>query len=277
MRVRFRILASGSSGNATLIEAGRTRVLLDAGLGPRILAGRLRAAGVEPDTLAAVILSHEHIDHIKGAAPFAGRFGLRLMGSRGTRDAGGFTSIERELPGFDLIHPGELRTIDALSLTALHVPHDAAGPLAFVFEAGRVKVGHATDLGHLTAEVADALAEVDALVLESNHDVGMLKAGPYPWPLKERINGPHGHLSNVDAASFLAGRLSRRCRIIVLAHLSEANNHPEVARMTAETALARAGRTDVRLEVASRDGTGWIEVGAAELADTAERQQYRLW
>lgn len=277
MRVRFRVVASGSSGNATLIEAGGTRVLLDAGIGPRILAGRLRAAGVEPETLAAVVLSHEHIDHIKGAAAFAGRFGLRLMGSRGTRDAGGFTSREREVPGFDLLHPGELHTIDALSLTALAIPHDAAGPLAFVFAAGRFKIGHATDLGHLPEGVADALADVDALVLESNHDVGMLKAGPYPWPLKERINGPQGHLSNADAARFLAGRLERRCRTVVLAHLSEANNHPEVARMTTETALARAGRADVRLEVASRDGTGWIEVGTPEIADTAERQQYRLW
>mgnify|MGYP001766092616 CR=1 FL=1 len=277
MAVRFRILASGSSGNATLIEAGGTRVLLDAGLGPRVLAGRLRAAGVEPDSLAAIVLSHEHVDHIKGAAAFAARFGLRLMGSRGTRDAGGFASGEAARCGFDLIRPGELHTIEALSLTALAIPHDAAGPLAFVFEVGPLKLGHATDLGHLPEGVAAALAGVDALVLESNHDAGMLRSGPYPWPLKERINGPQGHLSNSDAAGFLAKRLGSRCRTVVLAHLSEVNNHPEVARMAAEPALARAGRGDVRLEIATREGTGWIEIAAAQRVADADRRQFRLW
>jgi phosphoribosyl 1,2-cyclic phosphodiesterase len=275
--VRVRILASGSSGNATLIEAGGTRVLLDGGLGPRVLARHLRAAGVEPDSLAAVVLSHEHIDHIKGAAAFAQRFGVRLMGSRGTCAAGGFAAMERALPGFGILCPGESVALGGLSLTPLAIPHDAAGPLAFVFQAGDAVLGHATDLGHLTEDVSAALAGCDLVVLESNHDVAMLRNGPYPWPLKERVAGPHGHLSNADAARFLAERLGPQCHTVVLAHLSETNNHPEVARMAAESALARAGRGDVRLEVATRQGTAWLEVRWQPTATEGERNQYRLW
>ena len=274
--MRFRILASGSSGNATLIEAGGTRVLLDGGLGPRILARHMRAAGVEPDSLAAVLLTHEHIDHIKGAAAFAQRFGVGLLGSRGTCMGGGFSAMQRELPGFTVIRAGERIELLQLSLTPLAIPHDAAEPLAFVLQADEATLGYATDLGHLTEDVSAALAACDAVVLESNHDVAMLREGPYPWPLKERVAGPHGHLSNEDAARFLAEQLGPQCRTVVLAHLSETNNHPEVVRMAAEPALARAGRADVRLEVATRYGTEWLDV-CPRRAGQAERAQYRLW
>lgn len=274
--MRLRILASGSSGNATLIDAGGTRVLLDGGLGPRQLARHMRAAGVEPDSLAAVVLSHEHIDHIKGAAAFAQRFGVKLMGSRGTCLAGGFATFARQGPGFEQICAGQTIELAGLSVRPLTIPHDASEPLGFVFRTGEAMLGYATDLGHLPEQVSDALAVCDLVVLESNHDVAMLREGPYPWPLKERVASAHGHLSNADVARFLAERLGPQCHTVVLAHLSEANNHPEVARMSAEQALTRSGRRDVRLEVATRHGTGWLDA-RRQRAPEAEGDQYRLW
>jgi phosphoribosyl 1,2-cyclic phosphodiesterase len=271
--VRFRILASGSSGNATLIEAGATRVLLDGGLGPRQLAQQLRAASVEPDSLAALVLSHEHIDHVKGAAAFARRHHVQLLGSRGTLSAGGFLAMAHTLPGCGVICAGGAVTLGELLVKPVAIPHDAAEPLAFVFQLGEARLGYATDLGHITEDVAVALAACQAVVLESNHDLGMLRSGPYPWPLKERVAGSHGHLSNADAARFVVERMGPQCHTLVLAHLSETNNHPEVARMSAAPALSRAGRRDVRLEVATRHGTGWLEVGAT----AAGERQYRLW
>jgi len=274
--VRLRIIASGSSGNATLIEAGATHVLLDGGLGPRRLAGHVRAAGIEPDALAAVLLSHEHIDHVKGAAAFAKRFGVKLVGSRGTCMAGGFAAMERERPGFAIARSGEPIALGQLSVTPWSIPHDAAEPLAFVFRTPEAALGYATDLGRLPDEVGAALAACDLVVLESNHDVAMLRDGPYPWPLKERVASAHGHLSNGDAAHFIATRLGPQCHTVVLAHLSETNNHPELARMSAEQALTRAGRKDVRIEVATRHGTGWLDVRPPRAAQ-AQAEQYRLW
>jgi phosphoribosyl 1,2-cyclic phosphodiesterase len=278
MGFRFRLLASGSSGNATLIEAGETRLLIDGGLGPRILAGRLRALDVEPDSLSAILLTHEHVDHIKGVAAFARRWGVLVAGSRGTRRAGGFAELALELPGFDLVRPAEARDFGAVSVTPVAIPHDAAGPLAFVLRVGEATLGHATDVGHLTDDLALALEDCDALAIESNHDFGMLRTGPYPWALKERIAGPHGHLSNTETARFLAARLGSRCRTVVLAHLSRTNNHPEVARATVEPALARAGRGDVAVEVADPDGTPcWIEVHGADTDPEGPALQGRLW
>jgi phosphoribosyl 1,2-cyclic phosphodiesterase len=274
--VRLRILASGSSGNATLIEAGATLILLDGGLGSRLLAGSVRAAGIEPESLAAVLLSHEHVDHIKGAAAFARRFGVKLMGSRGTCTAGGLAAMERELPGFAIARSGEAIALGQVSVTPWAIPHDAAEPLAFVFRAASATLGYATDLGHLPEDVGAALAACDLVVLESNHDVAMLRDGPYPWPLKERVASAHGHLSNADAAHFIATRLGSQCHTVVLAHLSETNNHPDLARMSAEKALTDCGRKGVRIEVATRHGTEWLHVDPPRTAQPP-CEQYRLW
>jgi phosphoribosyl 1,2-cyclic phosphodiesterase len=267
--VRFRVLASGSSGNATVIEAGETRVLLDAGLGPRILAERLREAGVEPASLSAIVLTHEHVDHIRGAAAFARRWDVRLAGSRGTRRAGGFLEALRELPGYDVLRPGEVHAIGGLELTPIAIPHDAAGPLAIVVRCAGAVLGVATDFGHFTAELMASLEACHALVIESNHDVAMLRDGPYPFDLKRRIAGPHGHVSNAETARFLGQRLGVSCVSVVLAHLSEINNHPEVARMETEPALKQAGREHVRLEIAGRNGGDWVEVAAVQSAQPA--------
>jgi len=272
--LRFRVLGSGSDGNATLVEGGGVRILLDAGLGPRQLAERLLSAGVDPASLDAVLVSHEHGDHARGAAAFSRRWGVPLGGTRGTFGAAGFDPDR--LPPLQPIEPGATRTIGRLGVRAVAVPHDASRPVAFVVAAAGVSFGHATDLGHLSRGLVEALRGCDAVLVESNYDPLMLRDGPYPWSLKERILGPFGHLSNADVARLLEKGLGEPCRQVVLAHLSRRNNHPELALVSAEEALARAGRRDVRLSLAGSDGTGWITVRAARPA-RARDSQLRLF
>ena len=259
--MRFRVLGSGSSGNTTLIECGATHVLIDAGLGPREMAERLESVGVDPSSIAAIVLSHEHNDHARGAASFSKKWGVRLLGSRGTYAAGGFGAVD--IAGWDVLEPGRPWTRGALTITGVAVPHDAAGPVGFVLEGDGVSLGHATDFGHVNRALVDAFRPCDTVVIESNYDPGMLRDGPYPWSLKERILGRVGHLSNEDVAGYIARGLGEACRALVLAHLSRTNNHPELARMSAEWALRKRGRTEVRLEIADPDGMDWMAVPRA--------------
>jgi phosphoribosyl 1,2-cyclic phosphodiesterase len=275
MTFRFRVLGSGSAGNATLVEGGGARVLLDAGLGPRQLAERLQSAGVDPAELDAVFVSHEHGDHARGAAAFSARFGVPLAGTRGTFVAAGFA--EAKLAGYETIVAGESRSFGPMVVKALPVPHDAAAPLAFVVSCGGASIGHATDLGHLGRRLVEAMGGCDALLVESNYDPAMLRDGPYPWSLKERILGPLGHLANGDVGRLLEKGLGPRCRRVVLAHLSRKNNHPELALLAAEEALSRARRADVRVSLAAPEGTGWISVTAPRPAASRHEGQLRLF
>lgn len=260
MAFRFRVLGSGSSGNATLVEAAGTRILIDAGLGPRELAERLLSAGVDPASLSAVFITHEHGDHARGAPSFSRKWGVRLTGTRGTYAAAGFGASE--IAGYDVVSAGMTVTAGALRVTAVRVPHDAAEPVAFVVAHGEHSLGHATDLGHVGPELRAAFRDCSALLVESNYDPGLLRDGPYPWSLKERILGGAGHLSNGDVARYLATDLAPACSQLVLAHLSQKNNHPELVRMAAEQALERAGR-DVSLTITDAFGTGWVEIARA--------------
>ena len=275
MSLRFRVLGSGSGGNATVVEGGGARVLLDAGLGPRQLADRLADAGVDPASLDAVFLSHEHGDHARGAAAFSAKWGVPLAGTRGTFEGAGFARAK--LPGFEPTAPGETRTIRRLSVRAVRVPHDAACPVAFVLAAGTSSLAHATDLGHLSRGLVEALRGCAAVLLESNYDPAMLRDGPYPWSLKERILGPFGHLSNGDVGRLLEKGLGESCRHVVLAHLSRKNNHPELALQAAEEALERAGRREVRVTLAAPEGTGWVAVHAPRAAAGRHDGQLRLF
>jgi phosphoribosyl 1,2-cyclic phosphodiesterase len=270
LSVRFRVLGSGSSGNCTLVEGGGARILLDAGLGPRQLAERLESAGVDPASLDAVLLSHEHTDHARGALAFAARWGVPLAGTPGTRTAAGLR--QAKLPCYHGIAPGETRAFSRLAVRAVAVPHDAAAPVAFVVSVGDASLGHATDVGHVHQGLVEALRDCSTLLVESNYDPAMLRDGPYPWGLKERILGPLGHLSNGDVARLLENGLSPACRQVVLAHLSRTNNHPELALMAATQALERAGRRRVEVTVAAPEGTDWIEVGRARAAPAADPQ-----
>jgi phosphoribosyl 1,2-cyclic phosphodiesterase len=260
LSLRVRVLGSGSTGNATLVEGGGARVLVDAGLGPRQLQERLVSAGVDPASIDRVLLSHEHGDHARGAIAFSCRWGMPLAGTRGTWQAAGYGA--ETLPGYDRFEPGETLRTGELEILAVALPHDAAGPVAFVISTGGVSFGHATDLGHLSRGLVRAFEGCHAVLLESNYDPAMLRDGPYPWALKERILGPLGHLSNGDASRYLSGGLGESCRHVILAHLSQQNNHPELAGLSAEEALARGRRRGIALTVAAAAGTDWIEVRA---------------
>jgi len=273
--LRFRVLGSGSGGNATLVEGGGARVLLDAGLGPRQLAERLVSAGVDPASLDAIFVSHEHGDHARGAAAFSAKWGVPLALSRGTFRAAGFAAAK--LPSCDDLAPGETRTIRRLTVQAVAVPHDAASPLAFVVCAGAVSLGHATDLGHLSRGLVAALRGCDAVLVESNYDPALLRDGPYPWSLKQRILGPLGHLSNGDVGRLLERGLGEACRRVVLAHLSKKNNHPELALQAAEESLGRASRRNVEVTLAAPEGTGWIAVRASRADAGRHEGQLRLF
>ena len=271
--LRFRVLGSGSSGNATLVETAEGRLLIDAGLGSRDLAERVQSAGVDPASLTAILLSHEHQDHARGAASFSKKWGVRLAGSRGTYAAAGLGA--EDIAGYDVLEPLVARTLGPFTVRGLPVPHDAAGPMAFVVSCGSAALGHATDFGHLNRSLVDGFRGCDAVLIESNYDPVMLRDGPYPWSLKARISGGYGHLSNQDTARFLEAGLGEPCRAVVLAHLSETNHHPEVARLTAETALRKRGRAEVRLEICGREGTEWFDIGA--LAPPKGPRQLRLF
>jgi phosphoribosyl 1,2-cyclic phosphodiesterase len=273
-RFRFVILGSGSSGNATLIEAGETRILLDAGLGPRSLAERLYAAGVEPSSLSAVLLTHEHNDHSRGAGAFSKRWRVPLYASRGTRAA--LPEVKRLAESFEVFAESETLRIGTLRITALPIPHDAVEPCAFLIASGEQFLGHATDLGHVPTDLAQTLGACHALVLESNYDASMLRAGPYPWALKERIASQRGHTSNTEIARFVKRHLGEACGTLVLAHLSETNNNPDVARYSVEPVLREIGISALRLEVAPRLGGDWIEI-VAHRKEAPDKPQLTLW
>lgn len=252
------------------MEAQGTRILIDAGLSAREMAERLDSAGVDPCSLAAVLVSHEHNDHSRGAAAFSRRWGVRLMGSRGTRAA--LELEEPDIAGFDVLEPGKTSPVGDFAVRPLPVPHDAAGPLAFVVTCGDVSLGHATDLGHLQRGLVEAFRACDAVLMESNYDPGLLREGSYPWSVKTRILGAWGHLSNEDVGRYLAQGLGEACRTVVLAHLSQNNNHPELVRMTAEQALKVRGRSEVRLELTGAEGTDWFEVAPPAGAPRGPKQ-----
>jgi phosphoribosyl 1,2-cyclic phosphodiesterase len=234
--LRICLLASGSKGNALYLETGDTRVLVDAGLAARDIAGRLWTIGADPDNLDAILVSHEHRDHCRGLGPMARRHKLPVYlhpeARRALPDLGK-VEFHREF------EDGATWTFRDLQVTAVPLTHDAAAPVGFVVESTEGKVGIATDLGIATRLVADRLRGCRALVLEANHDEEMLRDGPYPWPLKQRIRSNHGHLSNTASAELLEGLLWDGLDAVFLAHLSETNNLPQLALNCARQVLDR--------------------------------------
>lgn len=257
--LRFKNLGSGSSGNATVVEAtqdGRpTRLLVDCGLGPRQLATRLGEAGLAIGDLDAIFITHEHSDHIGSACKIALRHRIPLWMSHGTYESIG-------LPALDgLLHVASDSTpvaLNGLELRPFTVPHDAREPLQLRLSDGAACLGILTDLGHATSHVLDQLAGCRAMLLECNHDPDLLADSPYPLFLKRRVGGSHGHLANTRAAGIASALVGHGLRHIVAAHLSRQNNRPELAL----AALARAeGCASVELGVADPlTGTDWIQV-----------------
>ena len=312
--VRFTVLASGSKGNSTVVSGGHTRILVDAGLSCRELFRRMKLAGEEPETLDAIIVTHEHLDHIGGLAVTARKLGIpvyfteathrawmrwitprrhmtyaqwieqcrqqaaarqaeaspvadrvrmrrarsdlgsvgagcrtprlrpRVPGDPDSKRKSGREESEKPdpawLPSVQYFQAGRPFQIGDISVSPFTIPHDATDPVGFVFQAEGVRMAVATDLGYITPNVKAQLKNVDLLLLESNHDLEMLRDGPYPWSVKQRVLSRVGHLSNEAAADFLESSYDGQATYVILAHLSESNNLPDLARVTAERALA---------------------------------------
>ena len=235
------VLASGSTGNAVYVEAGSTALLVDAGVGIRQLQGALREIGVVPDTLDALLVTHEHHDHVRGLPLVVQRFGLPVYTSQGTWSelCAGMEDVAK--PRF--IAAGRPFALGEMVIEPFALSHDAMEPLGFVFHAFGRKLVLATDLGYVSAKNRDVTRGAHTYIVEANHDVEMLRAGPYPWHLKRRILGDKGHLSNDSAAEYLLDVVTEATARVFLAHLSEENNRPEVALAVVDRLFADAGGT----------------------------------
>ena len=277
------MLASGSKGNSTLVCSSRTRILVDAGLSCRELLKRMQMANEDPAAIDALLITHEHQDHVQGVAVLARKLGVPVyftqathrawmrwmmphkrmtyaawlaqrqqdLAQRQAEDAGVVAEEEDaacaeespkqedpcRLPGVEYFAAGSGFSIGDIAVTPFTIPHDAADPVGFVFEADGVRMAIATDLGYIPPNVKMAIRNCDVLMLESNHDLEMLRDGPYPWSVKQRVMSRVGHLSNEATSDFLQKNYDGNASYVVLAHLSESNNLPELARVTAERAL----------------------------------------
>jgi phosphoribosyl 1,2-cyclic phosphodiesterase len=257
--VRFALLGSGSEGNALIVEAGATRLMLDCGFGLRDTVARLERIGLEPADLAGIVVTHEHSDHADGVLPLARRFGLPVWMTWGTFSA--MRCVEPDA-GRDvqvrLVDPDSSFAAGDLEVRPVTVPHDAREPVQYVFGDGVRRLGVLTDTGSSTAHIQASLSGCEAIVLECNHDLDMLMNGEYPPTLKARIAGRWGHLDNAVSAAILSAIDRSRLRHVVAAHLSRKNNTPELAR----NALARVlGCAPEWIAVATQeDGLAWREV-----------------
>jgi len=260
--VRIWILGSGSRGNAVLLESGESRVLVDAGFPVQELAARLAVTGTEPGAIEACVITHEHTDHVRGAAAAQRRWGWQLLATNGT------ASAAPSLKGVPVaaVSAGSSVSVGAWDLEFVTTSHDAAAPLGVVAteRATGARAGVCYDLGVITDDVRSTFQDLDVLVLESNHDEGMLRAGPYPPSVAARIAGRYGHLSNRAAAEFAREASKPGLRHVVLAHLSESCNDPAIAADGARRALAR-GRFRGTVSVAAQDMVlGPLVPGAAQ-------------
>ncbi|QHS52091.1 MBL fold metallo-hydrolase [Edaphobacter sp. 12200R-103] len=303
--MQMTVLASGSKGNSTVISSSKTRVLVDAGLSCRELMKRMATVGEDPAKLDAILITHEHQDHVSGLGVLARKLGIpvyftepthrawvRMMKPRTTMSyAQWLAHVQQEkearaqavaassasepgicdsmsaaveapsaqtlceepdepeaaapkskadpasLPAVEYFHSGRQFVIGDIEITPFTIPHDAADPCGFVFSSEGIRMAIATDLGYMPPNVKAALKRIDVLLIESNHDLEMLKDGPYPWSVKQRVLSRVGHLSNLAMAEFLERDYDGSAAYVVLGHLSESNNAPELARMTAEQAM----------------------------------------
>jgi phosphoribosyl 1,2-cyclic phosphodiesterase len=254
--VRITVLASGSSGNATVFEAGGTRLLVDAGLSYRQLQRRLHEVGLHVRDLSAVVLSHEHSDHVQGLEVL-----VRHLQGPVLATAGSAAALDPGLRVEGTLVDGREMQLGALAVTPVATRHDAAEPVGFIVRHGDCKAGLATDTGCVGEALLEAFAGCRAVLLESNHDPDMLRVGPYPWPLKARIAADTGHLSNAQAQRAVERLCHPGLEVVVGMHLSRENNRPELAGR--ELARPVAG-SEVRVAVADQLRPLLVELAAAD-------------
>jgi phosphoribosyl 1,2-cyclic phosphodiesterase len=259
--LRAAVLGSGSGGNAVVVESDGFRVLIDAGFSCKELERRMRLLGIAPETISSVLLTHEHEDHVKGVDRFARKHKLPVFLTAGTML--GTVLGEEVVPRTVRIESGRPFEVGPFAVEAFSIPHDAREPVGFVLQdrAGR-RLGLAGDIGCRTQLAWGRLADLDCLLLETNHDLEMLRSGPYPWALKQRVAGRHGHLSNREAADGLPELLADRLRFVVLYHLSRTNNLPALAGAEVAETLAREGSAAEIVISSQFEPSSWLEVGA---------------
>jgi phosphoribosyl 1,2-cyclic phosphodiesterase len=249
------VLGSGSGGNAVVVTAGGTRLLLDAGLSAKQLCLRLEMVGVEPDSLDGILLSHEHGDHVRGLDVFLRKHRVPVFATALTREV-----VQDKLRGrveWRVFQRGQVFPVGGMEVQAFAVPHDAVDPVGFVCSEGEVRFGVATDLGHITGLVREELKGVQGLFLESNYEQRLLDADTKrPWGTKQRIASRHGHLSNRQAAELVAHLAAHGLEQVVLGHLSGDCNCPKLA-----CEVVREAAASLQVQVAAQDEpTGWVEV-----------------
>ena len=255
-------LCSGSSGNAAYVEAGGARLLVDAGLAASRILALLREAGFDPAALDGILVTHEHSDHIRGVGVLSRKLGLPVYATAATWPA--MTRGIGPIPvqNMRVIEPDREFILKSCRILPFSTPHDAAGPVGYVFATQNRKLALMTDIGHVSKRMLEAVSGADLLLLEANHDADMLRAGSYPYALKMRILSARGHLSNEDAGRVLARLYESGVRGAILGHLSKENNTPELALLTVRSVLAEAGIGDeLFVTVAERDRpTGVFEL-----------------
>lgn len=256
--MRFAYLGSGSKGNAALVHAGNTLLMLDCGFTVKETLARLQRSGVNPEQLTAIVVTHEHSDHISGVGAVARKLNIPVWMTAGTARAAG--KRLGQIPHNNFFDPHTAFSIGDIEIEPFPVPHDAYEPAQFVFQSGNRRLGVLTDVGSSTSHIEQMLGNCDALALECNHDLKMLQRGPYPQSLKDRVAGRLGHLSN-DAAAELLGRIDQaNLQQVVAVHLSETNNSPSLAQVALAGAM---GFGSDRIIVADQEaGLEWCNIEA---------------
>lgn len=243
--VKFCVLASGSSGNSALLATEKTRILVDAGLSMKELARRMALIGEDIEKLDAILVTHEHTDHISGVPVLARSKKVKAVIYASHLTAPRIDWGEGVTPCLERFQAGAAFTVGDIEVTSFSVPHDAADPVGFCLCAEGIRIGIATDLGYVPESIKYHLRRTDVLLMESNHDLDMLKVGPYPWSVKQRVMSRVGHLSNLGVADYLTENFDSTTSHLILGHLSEHNNHPEIVRLVAQQALDHRGLSPV--------------------------------
>ena len=260
--MRFCPLCSGSSGNATYIEAGSTRILIDAGLSCKRITELLGKIGVDPRMLSAILITHEHIDHVRGVNVLSKKYDLPVYANADTWSMLKAPLKDVAAKNVCVFESDRDFYLQGLRILPFSVPHDAIHCVGFTVSAGGHKVGVCTDLGHVDARILSILSGCDLLLFEANHDVDMLMAGSYPYLLKKRILSGNGHMNNDDCGKALVKLHETGVKNVILAHLSQENNYPALAMIAVRSVLESAGiADDMQIAIAAREEpTGVFEL-----------------
>jgi phosphoribosyl 1,2-cyclic phosphodiesterase len=248
--LRVTVLGSGSSGNSTLLCKDDHVILIDAGFSCRELERRIKKTGNDPQGVSAIVISHEHVDHLRGAEAFSRRYSIPVYISDGTAEAMNVNT--RRYWGVEMFCVGREFEANGFSIKPFTIAHDAVDPSAFVISNNGISIGIGTDLGYVTKLVESKFEGLDLLILESNYEPEMLMNGPYPWFLKQRISSRNGHLSNPEMSEFVASHIDKNTRHLLLAHLSRTNNNPVLALQTCMAALTESGNNITKVNVTNQ-------------------------